>query len=63
MTNALLVALVLSVSAIAVGANIVWMIALYSYHKLSWPSSLAASPTGNSDRHQSMTVGVLDLGS
>jgi len=43
----------------AIGANIVWIIALYSYHKLSRPSSLAASPTGNSDRHQSMTVGVL----
>ena len=47
----------------AVGANMVWMIALYSYHKLSRPSSLAASPTGNSDRHQSMTGGVFDLGS
>jgi uncharacterized protein (TIRG00374 family) len=47
----------------AIGANIVWMIALYSYHKLSRPSSLAASPTGNSDRHQSMTGGVFDLGS
>jgi uncharacterized protein (TIRG00374 family) len=47
----------------AIGANIVWMIALYSYHKLSRPSSLAASPAGNSDRHQSMTGGVFDLGS
>jgi len=47
----------------AVGANMVWMIALYSYHKLSRPSSLAASPTGNSDRRQSVTGGVFDLGS
>ena len=47
----------------AVGANMVWMISLYSYHKLSRPSSLAASPTGNSDRHQSMAGGVFGLGS
>ena len=47
----------------AVGANIVWMIALYSYHKLARPSSLAASPTGNSDRRQIVTGGVFDHGS
>lgn len=46
----------------AVGANIVWIIALYSYHKLSRPSSLAASPARNSGRRQGVTS-VFDLGS
>ena len=47
----------------AVGANIVWIIALYSYSKLSRPSPFAALPAGNVDRHQSVTGGVFDLGS
>jgi uncharacterized protein (TIRG00374 family) len=46
----------------AVGANMVWMIALYSYRKLSRPSSRAVSPARNSGRRQDVTS-VFDLGS
>jgi uncharacterized protein (TIRG00374 family) len=47
----------------AVGANIVWMVALYSYYKLSRPSSLSASPAVENGRRQRTTSSIFDMGS
>jgi phosphatidylglycerophosphate synthase len=47
----------------AVGANVVWIVALYSYHKLSRPSPGVPLRAVRRDRRQCVTGGVFDLGS
>jgi phosphatidylglycerophosphate synthase len=47
----------------AVGANVVWIVALYSYHKLSRPSPGVPLRAVKRDRRQCVTGGVFDLGS
>jgi phosphatidylglycerophosphate synthase len=49
--------------ASAVGANVVWIVALYSYYKLSRPSPSVALPAVKRDRRESVTGGVFDVGS
>jgi phosphatidylglycerophosphate synthase len=47
----------------AVGANIAWMIALYSYSRLSRPSAAVTWPAGKNVGRQGLTGGVFDVGS
>jgi uncharacterized protein (TIRG00374 family) len=49
--------------ASAVGANVVWIVALYSYYKLSRPSPSVALPPVKRDTRQSVTGGAFDVGS
>ena len=48
--------------ATAVGANLVWMIALYSYRVISKPASVEPSPAARNRRKQSVGGAVLTCG-
>ena len=48
--------------ATAIGANLVWIIALYSYRVISKPSSVVSSPSTRNRRHQSVGGTVLMWG-
>lgn len=48
--------------ASAIGANLVWILALYSYRVISKPSSVESSPAKRNRGHQSFGGTVLTCG-